>query len=65
MWPQVGNEAYAGVDIPPTALTPRVGERRFDCVVSSSFSCLPFFFGGVETLKLRVEGTSVNHTSPG
>jgi len=53
-----------GVEIPPTGLAP-VGDRRVDCVVSSSLSCLAFFFGGVRTLKLRMEGTSVDYTSPG
>jgi len=52
-----------GVEIPPAGLTP-VGDRRVDCVVNSSFSCLAFFFGGVGTLNLRVEGTSVDYISP-
>jgi len=63
MCPQVGHEADTGVEIPPTGLTP-VGERRVDCVVSSSLSCLAFFFGGIGTLKLGAEGTSVDHTLP-
>ena len=63
MCPQVRDEADTGVEIPTTGLTP-MGERRFDCVVSSCLSCLAFFFGGVGTLKLRVECTSVDHTSP-
>ena len=64
MCPQVGYEADTGLEIPPTGLTP-MGERRVDCVVSSSLSCLAFSFGGVGTLKLRVEGTSMDHTSSG
>jgi len=52
MCPQVGYEADTGVEIPPTGLTP-VGERRVDCVVSSSLSCRAFFYGGVGTLKLE------------
>ena len=62
MCPQVGYETDTGVEIPPTGLT-LVGERRVDCVVSSSVSCLASFFGG-GTLKLRVEISSVDHTSP-
>jgi len=56
-------EADTGVKIPATGLTP-MGERRDDCVVSSTLTCVAFFIGGVGTLKLRVEGTSVDHTSP-
>ena len=52
------------VEIPPASLT-LVDERHVDCVVCSSLSCLAFFFGGIGTLKLRVEDTSVDHTSPG
>ena len=50
--------------IPPTGLTP-VGERCVDCGVSSSLSCLVFLFGGVGTLKLQAEDTSVHHTLSG
>jgi len=64
MCPQVGYEADTGVEISPTDLTP-VGERRVDCIVSSSLSCLAFFFGSVGTLKHPVEGTTVDHTSSG
>jgi len=64
MCPQVRYEADTGLEIRPAGLTP-MGERRFDCVVCSSLSCLAFFFGGVGTLKLRVEGTFMDHTSPG
>jgi len=55
MCPQVGYEADTGVEVPPTGLTP-VDERRVECVVFSSLSCLAFFFGDVGTLKLRVKG---------
>jgi len=51
MCPQVGYEADTSTEIPPTGLTP-VGERRVDCVVSSTLLYLAFFFGGIGTLKL-------------
>ena len=64
MCPQLGYEADTGVEVPPTGLTP-VEERRVHSAVSPSHSYLAFFFGGFWTLKLWVEGTTVDHTSSG
>ena len=62
--PLMADETDAGMEAPAKGLTPECG-RRIDGVFGSSLSCPTFFFSGVGSLNFRVEGTPVNHASPG